>query len=154
MVLREGKEMGLEVGAVVEARVTGITKFGAFVALPGGKSGLVHISEIAAGYVNDVAEHLSVGQNVKVLIMNIAPDGKINLSIKRAEAPAVPQSQPRPRPERPARQENTVSQPQTVNTSSGNEDFEDRLKKFMRESDSRIADNRMYSERRQRSRRR
>ena len=154
MVLREGKEMGLEVGAVVEARVTGITKFGAFVALPEGKSGLVHISEIAGGYVNDVAEHLSIGQSVKVFVMNIAPDGKINLSIKRAEAPAAPKSQPRPRAERAVRQENAVSQPQTVNTSSGNEDFEDRLKKFMRESDSRIADNRMYSERRQRSRRR
>ena len=146
--------MGLEVGAVVEARVTGITKFGAFVALPEGKSGLVHISEIAGGYVNDVAEHLSVGQSVKVLVMNIAPDGKISLSIKRAEAAAAAKGQPSQRAERPARQEGAASQPRPVNTNSGIEDFEDRLKKFMRESDSRIADNRMYSEHRQRSRRR
>ena len=144
--------MGLEVGAVVEARVTGITKFGAFVALPEGRSGLVHISEISSGYVNEVSEHLSVGQTVKVLVLNIAPDGKINLSIKRAQAPSAPRTQPRP--ERPARQEAPVPQPQTVNSTSGNDDFEDSLKKFMRESDSRIADNRMYSEHRQRSRRR
>lgn len=149
--------MSLEAGAVVEVRVTGITKFGAFVALPEGKSGLVHISEIANGYVNDVAEHLSVGQTVKAVILNIAPDGKISLSIKRAEAPAAAKNQPGLRADRPARQENAVqpaTQSQTVNTNSGNEDFEDRLKKFMRESDSRIADNRMYSEHRQRSRRR
>ena len=149
--------MSLEAGAVVEVRVTGITKFGAFVALPEGKSGLVHISEIANGYVNDVAEHLSVGQTVKAVILNIAPDGKISLSIKRAEAPAAAKNQPGPRADRPVRQENAVqpaTQPQTVNTNSGNEDFEDRLKKFMRESDSRIADNRIYSEHRQRSRRR
>lgn len=156
-VLREGKEMGLEVGTVVEARVTGITKFGAFAALPEGKSGLVHISEIASGYVNDVAEHLSIGQTVKVLILSIAPDGKINLSIKRAESRTAPKTQSGPRTERPARQESQPRQtasPQMVNTNSGNEDFEDRLKRFMRESDSRIADNRMYSEHRQRSRRR
>jgi S1 RNA binding domain protein len=90
--------MGLEVGAVVEARVTGITKFGAFVALPEGKSGLVHISEISSGYVNEVSEHLSVGQTVKVVVLNIAPDGKINLSIKRA----LPQERPAARPARPA----------------------------------------------------
>lgn len=152
--MREGKEMGLEIGAVVEGKVTGITKFGAFVSLPEGKSGLVHISEIANSYVNEVAEHLSVGQTVKVYVMNISPDGKINLSIKRAQAPSAPQPQSRPRNDRPPRQERTAEPPKTANADSGNVDFEDRLKKFMRESDSRIADNRIYSEHRQRSRRR
>lgn len=146
--------MSLEIGAVLEGKVTGITKFGAFVSLPEGKNGLVHISEIANSYVSDVNEHVSIGQTVKVLVVSITPDGKINLSIKRAESPAPAARggyEKRPAAERPAR---TVSpQPQTEQ-SSGDKSFEDRLKKFMQESDSRIADNRIYSEHRQRSRRR
>ena len=72
--------MGLEIGAVIEGKVTGITKFGAFVALPEGKSGLVHISEVANSYVNDVNDYLSVGQTVKVRVISINEAGKINLS--------------------------------------------------------------------------
>lgn len=146
--------MELEVGAIVEGKVTGITKFGAFVSLAQGKSGLVHISEVANSYVSDVSEHVSVGQSVKVCIMSISPDGKINLSIKRAQ-PQV--SAARPRQERPVRAERAAEKAESRPTPapvSQNDDFEDRLKKFMRESDSRIADNRMYSEHRQRSRRR
>ena len=79
--------MQLEVGMIVEGKVTGITKFGAFVSLPDGKSGLVHISEIANTYVSDVHDHVTDGQTVKVKVLAIAPDGKINLSIKKAEAP-------------------------------------------------------------------
>ena len=82
--------MQLEVGTIVEGKVTGITKFGAFVTLPDGKSGLVHISEIANTYVNDVHEHVTDGQTVKVKVIGISPEGKINLSIKKAEAPAAP----------------------------------------------------------------
>lgn len=76
--------MVLEVGAIVEGRVTGITKFGAFVDLGGGKNGLVHISEIAAKYVKAVEEFLTVGQMVKVMVLSISEDGKINLSVRRA----------------------------------------------------------------------
>ena len=146
--------MGLEPGAIVEAKVTAITKFGAFVSLPEGKSGLVHISELSDSYVNDVNEHVSVGQQVRVYVMNIAPDGKINLSIKRA----IPQEERKSTPA--SRQEcSRKSAPAAValhkeSLPEAEESFEDRLKKFMRESDSRIADNRMYSEHRQRSRRR
>lgn len=143
--------MALEPGSIVEAKVTGITKFGAFVSLPEGKSGLVHISELANTYVNEVSEHVSVGQSVKVYVMSIAPDGKINLSIKRA-LPQPERSTPaRPRPERQIKSEAPA---RPAPQESGPESFEDRLKKFMKESDSRIADNRMYSEHRQRSRRR
>lgn len=77
--------MQVEVGAVVEGTVTGITKFGAFVSLPDGRSGLVHISEIANTYVNDVNEFLKLGDKVKVRVLAVTPDGKINLSIKKAE---------------------------------------------------------------------
>uniref|UniRef100_UPI0025E253B0 S1 RNA-binding domain-containing protein n=1 Tax=uncultured Oscillibacter sp. TaxID=876091 RepID=UPI0025E253B0 len=72
-----------QVGSILEGKVTTITKFGAFVALEGGKSGLVHISEIANTFVNDVHDFLQEGQAVKVLVLS-AENGKINLSIKKA----------------------------------------------------------------------
>lgn len=72
-----------QVGSIVEGKVTSITKFGAFVALDNGKSGLVHISEIANSFVNDVHDFLQEGQAVKVLVLS-AENGKINLSIKKA----------------------------------------------------------------------
>ena len=77
----------IEVGAILEGKVTGITKFGAFVSLPGGKSGLVHISEIAYSYVSNVSDHLSEGQDVKVKVISIDENNRINLSIKRALPP-------------------------------------------------------------------
>ena len=132
-----------EVGAVLEGKVSGITKFGAFVNLPGGGSGLVHISEIANAYVSDVSQYVSVGQTVKVKVIGINGD-KINLSIKRAEER---ESEAR-RPERP-------QQPAAGQVAAPTEDqaFEDKLKQFMKESDSRIAGNPMYADR-GRSRRR
>lgn len=152
--------MQLQVGMVIEGKVTGITKFGAFVALPEGKSGLVHISEIANTFVNDVHDYVQDGQTVKVKIIGIGDDGKINLSIKKAEeAPARPNNRPmnggrpggsRPnnggapraaRPNRPAQPAGQVSGP------SGDAAFEDRLKQFMQESDSRMAGNRLYNDR-------
>lgn len=144
-----------EVGAVLEGKVSGVTKFGAFVNLPGGKSGLVHISEIANTFVSDVAQYVSVGQTVKVKVIGINGD-KINLSIKRAEeseeaprrrAPqqhAEQQSRPTKQPQQPSGQVAAPTEDQA---------FEDKLKQFMKDSDSRIADNRMYAER-GRSRRR
>ena len=79
------QETKLEVGAIFEGKVTGITKFGAFIALPGGRSGLVHISEVAPTFVNDVHDFLAEGQEVSVKILAITPEGKINLSIKQAQ---------------------------------------------------------------------
>lgn len=144
-----------EVGAVLEGKVSGVTKFGAFVNLPGGKSGLVHISEIANTFVSDVAQYVSVGQTVKVKVIGINGD-KINLSIKRAEeseeaprrrAPqqhAEQQSRPTKQPQQPSGQVAAPTEDQA---------FEDKLKQFMKDSDSRIADKRMYADR-GRSRRR
>ena len=140
------------IGEILEGKVTGITKFGAFVALPGGKSGLVHISEVANAFVSDVSEHVQVGQTVKVKLLGYTPEGKINLSIKRAldEPPRV---DPRPRrQEQPSAPRTAAPVPAAAET-SGNQAFEDRLKKFMQESDSRIADSRMYAEHKQRRRR-
>ena len=144
--------MELAVGQVLEGTVTGITKFGAFVSLEGGKSGLVHISEVANTFVNDVHDHVQIGQKVKVKVLSLGEAGKINLSIKRAaEAPRQNQPPRRPNPggyqsaPRPA-QQSAPAQGQ-VAAPTGDQDFEDRLKRFMQESDSRIADNRMYSDR-------
>ena len=92
--------MAIEVGNVFEGRVTGVKPFGAFVALPEGKSGMVHISEVSNEYVQDINTVLHDGDAVKVQVINIAPDGKIALSIKRLlpPAPRQPRSDRGPRP--------------------------------------------------------
>ena len=77
--------MSIEVGSTVEGKVTGITNFGAFVELPGGDTGLVHISEVANTYVKDISNYLQEDEEVKVKVINIDDDGKIGLSIKQLE---------------------------------------------------------------------
>ena len=107
---------------------------------------------MANAFVSDVSEHVQVGQTVKVKLLSYTPEGKINLSIKRAldEPPRV---DPRPRrQEQPSAPRTAAPVPAAAET-SGNQAFEDRLKKFMQESDSRIADSRMYAEHKQRRRR-
>ena len=138
--------MELGVGAIVDGKVTGITKFGAFVALPEGKSGLVHISEIAYSYVNEVSDHLREGQEVKVKIIGIDQSNRINLSIKQVEPP--PQRAPRQgggqrqggggRP----RQGGGSPRPMGFVHQAPKEptDFEDRLKQFMQSSDSKLSE--------------
>ena len=126
--------MGLDVGMVVTGKVTGIKKFGAFVTLEDKRSGLVHISEIASTYVDDVSAHLTEGQEVTVKIIGIDETGRINLSIKKALEPertAAP-------PPRPPRQ---PSAPQEKGPAS----FEDRLKQFMQESNNKISGLEMYA---------
>ena len=151
--------MLLEVGAVLEGRVTGITAFGAFVALPEGKSGLIHISEVANTYVNDIHEFLTVGQTVTVRVLSISPEGKISLSAKRA-AEAQPGASEREEPRRPPppRTAMTAAPSRAVQpyvpVKSGDQNFEDKLKHFMQESDSKISGNRLYDQpKRSRSRR-
>ena len=81
--------MAIEVGNIFEGRVTGVKPFGAFVALPEGRVGMVHISEVSNEYVQDIAAVLHDGDTVKVQVINVAPDGKIALSIKRLLPPAI-----------------------------------------------------------------
>ena len=109
--------MSIEVGKVVEGKVTGITDFGAFVELDKGKTGLVHISEVAHSYVKDVNQHLKVDDRVKVKVISVGDDGKIGLSIKRLQAP--------PKKERPKPQQKSLS-------------FEDKLARFFKESDEKM----------------
>ena len=134
----------------MEGKVTTITKFGAFVALEGGRSGLVHISEIANTFVNDVHDFLQEGQSVKVRVLS-AENGKINLSIKKALPPAPrpasraprPAGAPAPRPAapRPAPAARPYARaPQQPLPPSGDQSFEDKLKQFLSSSEGKMAD--------------
>ena len=87
--------MQVEVGAVLEGKVTGITKFGAFVELPDKKTGMVHISEVAPTFVKEIRDFVTEGQTVKVKVLSISEEGKISLSMKKALPPAPRQSAPR-----------------------------------------------------------
>ena len=128
--------MGYNVGDIVEGRVTGITNFGAFVSIGEGRQGLVHISEVANTFVRDVHDHLTPGQTVLVRILAIDENGRINLSIKKA----LPQ-EPKPAPAAP-------KAPMTAQ-----EAFEDKLKSFMADSNSRMSDLKHQNDRRSGSRR-
>ena len=137
--------MEFGVGSVLEGKVTGITKFGAFVSLPEGRSGLVHISEIAYTYVNDVKDHLQEGQEVKVKVIGVDDSGRINLSIKKAQDPPPrPEGSPaRPQQSRPprsgARPVGFTGQRKPAEPTT----FEDKLKQFMASSDSKLSEHHM-----------
>lgn len=126
--------MSIEVGSKVQGKVTGITNFGAFVELPDGKTGLVHISEVADNYVKDINEHLKVGDVVEVKVMNVEADGKIGLSIRKAK----PQPERTERPERPhrPRRDNNRSNDRNGQTK---ENFEQKMARFLKDSDERLA---------------
>ena len=125
--------MALEIGSILEGRVTGITKFGAFIELPGGKTGMVHISEVAATYVKEIRDFVSENQTVKVKVLAITPEGKINLSMKRAVEQPSRQSAP-PRRIGPGADVEFSRAP------SGPQSFEDMLTRFKQNSDDRMSD--------------
>lgn len=143
--------MELTVGAVLEGKVKSITNFGAFISLPENKTGLVHISEVANTYVSDVREHLTEGQDVKVIVLS-ADEGKVNLSIKRLEAKPR-QAERAPRRENAPRPARTAPTPPPA-PKTADQLFEEKLKQFMSESDSKISSLRQYSDHRTKSRRR
>lgn len=132
----EGKQahMQLEVGAVLEGKVTGITKFGAFVELPGGKTGMVHISEVAPTYVKEIRDFVTENQMVKVKVLNIGEDGKVSLSMKKAVE--QPRAAARPRAVSPGRPGGFEWQP----SRNENASFEDMMSKFKQTSDEKMLD--------------
>lgn len=138
--------MELAVGTIVSGKVTTITKFGAFVALPDGKSGLVHISEVANSFVRDVHDFLTEGQEVSVKILAVTPDGKINLSIKQTQPqqPRQNRGSYRPRQERPnaGRSETVAKTPAPA--APAEPSFEDKLKQFMTASDNKQSELNRY----------
>ena len=130
--------MSLDVGAMVEGEVTGITNFGAFVQLPEGKVGLIHISEVSNVYVKDVHEFLKEHDKVKVKVLSIDARGKIGLSIKQAMPPAPPQPKPQ-RPQNENRERRGGMRPQNARSMQPLS-FEDKLSKFLKDSDDRMFD--------------
>ncbi len=141
--------MELTVGAILEGKVKSITNFGVFVALPENKTGMVHISEVANAYVSDIRQHLSEGQDVKVMVIGLE-NGKVNLSIKRLQPKAPRDNQPRreARPgneSRPAPKAAAPTPPPAPKTAD--QLFEEKLKAFMQESDAKIASSRQYADR-------
>ena len=129
--------MSLEVGAIVEGEVSGITNFGAFVQLPEGKVGLIHISEVSNVYVKDVHDFLKEHDKVKVKVLSIDERGKIGLSIKQLTPPPAPQ----PKPQRPQveNRERRGPRPQVAKMAP-ELSFEDKLSKFLKDSDDRMLD--------------
>src|SRR5690625_7169946 len=91
--------MSIEVGSKLQGKVTGITNFGAFVELEKGPTGLVHNSEVADNYVKDINDHLKVGEEGQVKVINVQKDGKIGLSIKNTKEKHVRQKNPREKSE-------------------------------------------------------
>ncbi|MBZ4666549.1 S1 RNA-binding domain-containing protein [Mahella sp.] len=122
--------MALQVGNIVDGTVSGITKFGAFIKLPDGSTGLVHISEIADFYVADIKDQLKQNDRVRVKVLSIGDDGKIRLSIKKAK------------------QAEDVS----VNNQTKEQalSFEDRLAQFLKDSEERLNDLKQNQEAKQR----
>jgi S1 RNA binding domain protein len=146
--------MDLTVGTILEGTVTGITKFGAFVSFPSGRSGLVHISEIAYPYVQNVSDHLKEGQIVKVKVIGIDETGRINLSIKRLEEPprrpAPAQGGLRPARQAQPRHDSESGESASVQASSSpisDTSFEDKLKRFMQDSDNKMSGVKQYADR-------
>lgn len=125
--------MSIEVNSKLQGKVTGITNFGAFIELPNGATGLVHISEVADSYVKDINEHLKVGDAVEVKVMNVESDGKIGLSIRKAKPEAErPQRPQRPKSSGGSRQGNRPNQNRTEN-------FEQKMARFMKDSEERLS---------------
>jgi S1 RNA binding domain protein len=140
--------MDIEVGTIHAGKVTGITRFGAFVTIAPGKSGLVHISEIAGSYVNEVRDHLSEEQDVTVKVLGIDQSGRLNLSIKaalnnNADEFRRQSSKQKPQAQNPSNQQFSSEQPQDTEQDSY---FEDQLKRFMQDSNSRMSGLKNYSE--------
>jgi S1 RNA binding domain protein len=136
--------MSIEVGSKLQGKVTGITKFGAFVELPDGSTGLVHISEVADSYVKDINDHLKVGDQVEVKVMNVEKDGKIGLSIKKAidkpEAQQKSRSHSSSHSQRPRQNRSNDRNAPRVET------FESKMAKFLKDSEDRLTSLKRHTE--------
>ncbi len=120
----------IEVGSIVEGVVTGITNFGAFILLPNGETGLVHISEVADTYVKDIHEYFQKKDKVKVKVLSVNGEGKIGLSIRRALLEEGKKEAPR----KSANRKNSRS------AGAASMSFEDKLAKFLKDSDEKQQD--------------
>lgn len=125
--------MEISVGQIVEGKITGITNFGVFVDIGENRTGLVHISEVALTFVNDIKEHVKVGQEVKAKVLAVSEDGKISLSIKRALEPKKFEKRPK---EQPKPDSSYVWSAQKAEPSS----FEEMMNRFKQTSEEKFSD--------------
>ncbi|MGX7025640.1 S1 domain-containing RNA-binding protein [Vagococcus hydrophili] len=144
--------MSIEVGVKLPGKVSGITNFGAFVDLGEGKTGLVHISEVSNSFVKDINDVLTVGDEVEVKVMSIGDDGKIGLSIKRANEEERPVRERAPKKDfskRPNNNYNRSDRPERSNNNSNygrkpaaqapkKEGFDNLMTSFLKDSDERL----------------
>lgn len=119
--------MPVKVGAILEGKVSGITNFGAFIDLGEGKTGLVHISEVADDYVKNINDYLKANQPVKVKVLSVEPNGKISLSIKQAALP-------KKKSVKPASVDWNNSKESNPSLS-----FEDQLSRFLKDSEEKMS---------------
>ena len=132
--------MQIEEGTILRGKVTGIAPFGAFVELEGGKTGLVHISEVSSEYVDDINKHLTTGQSVKVKVISVDENGKISLSIKKAA-----EDKPKKKPAGKSGKGGIQGAPEVFEFSHKKKDmedmsFEDKLLKFKQDSEEKFQD--------------
>lgn len=140
--------MTQEVGTIVKGKVTGITNFGAFVEIEGGKRGMVHISEISRSYVEDISKVLTVGQAIECKIISIADDGKLALSIKQAQPEGEKPQQNKkrefnkraPRKFTPAPRVTSPGSFEWQSSQSSGASFEDMMSKFKKTSEDKMSD--------------
>lgn len=144
--------MQLEIGKIYTGKVKGITQYGAFVDIDGGGSGMVHISEIANTFVNEIREHLTENQEVKVKVIGINEAGKVSLSIKKAvENPAPQQKPPRRQNDNRRSRPNVYEPKKTIPQSEMT--FEDMMSHFKQSSEERICDIKRNTDRKNKTRR-
>lgn len=129
--------MSIEVGAKLQGKVSGITNFGAFIDLGEGKTGLVHISEISNGFVKDIHDVLTVGDEVTVKVTSVGDDGKVGLSIRKAQD----QPQPEKKPFKREFRDNNRLKPSAKGKpqNSGKQDFDSLMSSFLKDSDDRLS---------------
>ena len=132
--------MELTVGQIVEGKITGITNFGVFADIGEGKSGMVHISEVARTYVNDIKEYVKVGDVVKMKVINIGEDGKISLSIKRALEPEKPAERKESRERRGFQQPKIDGSYTWTPKKAEPQSFEEMMNRFKQTSDEKFSD--------------
>ena len=140
--------MQLEIGKIYDGKVKGITQYGAFVDIDGGGTGMVHISEIANTFVNEIRDHLTENQDVKVKVIGINEAGKVSLSIKKA----VDNPPPRPKKNDSSRSKPNVWEPKKQ-TPMSELSFEDMLSRFKQNSEERMCDLKRSTDRKNGSRR-
>lgn len=125
-----------KVGDLLEGKITGITKFGVFVEIGENTTGMVHISEVARTFVSEIRDFVKEGDSVKVKVLSIGDDGKISLSMKRAQE----DDRERPRRQRtftPPKPDNSFVWTATKNEGAS---FEDMMNKFKQTSDEKFSD--------------